>query len=84
MKHLVNNKTTGQFIPIKNEAYESWSAYFDARQIFEDFAKNKHNNHSIYSAKVYMGLMSVMDLAKKHFRPYENAWCIAHEGYSLN
>ena len=81
---LVKNEMTGLWNSVAADVYLTYNAYFEARKAFEHYAKYQHNPNSLPSAEVYMGLMKIMDEAKKRCRPYANAWCIATKGYSLN
>jgi hypothetical protein len=80
----VKNEITGLWHPIAENVYFARMAYEEAKRTFEFFAKHQHNHTSLPSAYVYQDLMSAMDEARRRFLPFENAWCIAKKGYSLN
>lgn len=75
---------TGLETPVNEEVWLAYLNMTEAHQIFKDFVDYAHNPQSIQSAETYMMLLDNLDRTTRVFRGFENAWCIAKKGYSLN
>ena len=72
------------YMPCETVIVDAGMAWEKARDIFEDYARNHHDNQDILSAAAYLIFMDAMDEAKRKLLPYLNEWTIARHGYSLN